>query len=480
MGKYMPNKSVIFLNSVLIAGILIKYYLYKFNFIGLFLILGLIIIEGMILMEYDFKDKLNELNDIIKLFLDIIINNVVFILFSLIMVSFSLPYENKIMSNLGTILSIYATILSIIVSATFISVQVAISKFGAGIWENYAKDHYIKFYIYLIPITFILGGFVFVLSPDYPNIEININNSVLTVYIQVITQNPIDIMYYGLFILLFLIIFSLCIIPKYLNHVMTILNPENIIKHYLNLILKNNDITQRKQYLNSINHVFYDLIKNENYESSKSCLKLLSGREFENIVKKIDNTSNEFIKSYVNILVELALKEYPLGKNMLPDLINTIADISIILIKNGVQSHDQIYTIREIFGRHILGNIYKKQDSYPIYGINPETTDIIRKNRIIPSILNSCLTALLKIVKLIETDIEDIDPVLNAISSIGEIIIQFIDEMENRNVKLGQKHNLQVTVNELKEILNKNREKLGAFNYNTDINKMQEKIDSIN
>ncbi|MBB6402460.1 hypothetical protein HNP92_001782 [Methanococcus maripaludis] len=92
----------------------------------------------------EFKKNLTDL-------ITIILRNWFSAILSLILAISSFFYINTILENIWAILGIYATILSILISATYISAQVAISGFGSKVWKNYSDDGYIKFYVYLFP-----------------------------------------------------------------------------------------------------------------------------------------------------------------------------------------------------------------------------------------------------------------------------------------------------------------------------------------
>ncbi|MDK2929559.1 MAG: hypothetical protein PWP73_1158 [Methanococcus sp.] len=353
--KHLPKKAIIFLNLVLITGILIKYYLYRFDFIGLYLILGLILIEGITLMNmvfigiivvnlYGFILSIKEMSYIKKitnkLNLDIFFpENRIFTVTAVILASSSILCINHFLKHLLDILGVYATILSIIVSATFVGAQVATDKFSAEISKYYMNDDYVKFYFWLFPLIFISGGILLVLDPNVSDIKIDIHNLSFYPFIDLIF-----IKYWLIFFLtiltVFLIIFSLILIPNYLKRVMNILGYEKIIIECLNDISNSQSYERdEKEKVNTIDKILNDLYKNEKYDDIKSCLTILSGTEFENIVKnnKMENF-DKFIEDYIEIIKEMALKEIHLLKKIKSSSINALKEISISLNSNNLSN----------------------------------------------------------------------------------------------------------------------------------------------
>lgn len=277
-----------------------------------------------------------------KIIKNVIFKNKIESITSLFLAILSLFCIDKILVGLGTILGVYATILSIIVSATFISAQIAIDKFGTEVWKAYTNDYYIIFYFYLIPLIFILGGILFILSPNYPNVNVNAVNSVISIYFQ---NSQISHGIFGIFsaFLIFLITFSLFMIPKVLKQAMKVLNPEEMIINNLRLISESK--TCDTKFLEPIKHILNDLIKNENYETLRSCLNILSGDEFKKIYQNC-NKSPSFLHDYSKIIVDLGKNAFE--KNYMITISALQSLFRILRIKLNFDSTFEIAYIRDL------------------------------------------------------------------------------------------------------------------------------------
>jgi hypothetical protein len=210
-----------------------------------------------------------------------------------------------------TILGAYTTIVSIIISASFISVQVAINKFSDEIWNIFKSDNYFKTYIYLLPLTFILCEILIMLKDNVPNIGININ--CITVEYIILNTSKYCLIGFLTILFVFLITFSLSIIPKYLKRVMDILSPEKIVMESMKSISNFKMYSENeKRMLKNITNVFDDLIENKNYETIISCLKIFTGTEFNNILSNKPKNYEEFVKDSKLMLGDIAIRsEHP-------------------------------------------------------------------------------------------------------------------------------------------------------------------------
>ncbi|MBA2853487.1 hypothetical protein HNP89_001463 [Methanococcus maripaludis] len=252
----------------------------------------------------EFKKNLTDL-------ITIILRNWFSAILSLILAISSFFYINTILENIWAILGIYATILSILISATYISAQVAISGFGSKVWKNYSDDGYIKFYVYLFPSIFILGAILGILDFEYPNLTMNINNLFILEFFK---KNIIDYGLSGFFlgIFTFFITFSLFNVPNYLKHVMEILNPTNIILNALKQISTSKNYGENeKKIVEYIEATFKELNRKEQYDTILDCLKLLYGEEFKIISDTKLNNFKEFSHDYNILLYKIYLMEYP-------------------------------------------------------------------------------------------------------------------------------------------------------------------------
>ncbi|MBA2864489.1 hypothetical protein [Methanococcus maripaludis] len=324
-------------------------------------------------------------------FEEIINENWQIAILSFILAIFSIFFMGNLLSENGaleTILGYYITILSIIVSATFVSAQIAISKFGAEIWDYYKSNTYVKFYFWVFPALFMLGGSLLVLKPEMSNIDIF--KFYFTPYPPIHFFLKYLIIDFLTILLIFLITFSVTLIPKYLKMVMDILNPKEQIIQLLRLISEVKSYgSEEKIYLKTIKNILNDLHENESYEVLKSCLKILSEEYFENIIKNKEMENfNEFIKDYTNIIKELALKEYPLGEGVIDLIITTLADISIVLIENDLKITDQIKSIDSIFNK-LIEKWPVKNDKKDRFGEDTNHKNVLHANSVVISTLNA-------------------------------------------------------------------------------------------
>ncbi|MBA2858005.1 hypothetical protein HNP93_000706 [Methanococcus maripaludis] len=283
-------------------------------------------------------------------FLSIIKENWFFAILSLILAIFSFFHMETILNDIWAILGIYATILSIIISATYISAQVAISAFGTRIWKNYANDRYIGFYVYLFPLIFILGAILAIINFGYPVLSLNINNLFIMEFIE---KNIIDYGLFGLFlgIFTFFITFSLFNIPNYLKHIMTILNPKNIVIDALKQIFNSKKYGEyEKKLLMDIEDVFKELHRKEQYDTILDCLKLLYGEEFKTrFGANLDNL-NGFPDDYSALIKKICFMNYPekYEEDIKVSAIEGLETISKELIAHNQNSYYQIIRIHEI------------------------------------------------------------------------------------------------------------------------------------
>ena len=66
-------------------------------------------------------------------------------------------FKNTFLDNFGSILGVFATVLSIVISTTFIVIQLASDDYGSGMWEVFFNEDTIKFYLFILSISLILG-----------------------------------------------------------------------------------------------------------------------------------------------------------------------------------------------------------------------------------------------------------------------------------------------------------------------------------
>ncbi|AEK19512.1 hypothetical protein GYY_03165 [Methanococcus maripaludis X1] len=386
-------------------------------------------------MEYNFTDTINEIYVIYKEKIKTYIEIGAYILFSLMfsLITF-LFFKNTFLDNFGSILGVFTTVLSIVISTTFIVIQLASDKYGSEIWKLYFKEYYIKFYLYVLPISLILG----ILLVFWYSSNIYIDFLDIKIYSTsfsfnerwIFKENPFLILL-GLFES-FLIFFSICLVPKYFYNLMKTLEPSTVLKMVLKQVTGKEIKSYSKTEFSKVDYietyslgilakVLHYLIENKQYMAVAKCFTIISN-EFKGLVRiyKLNEGFNEFIEDYIEIIKEIALKEIHLLKKIKSSSINALKEISIILNSNNLSNEKS----NEAIGFIIL--------TYAEKNVNCLSGNKFKKA--INLVVNIGLNAFLEITKnniegTLENQVKNIENMINlnfsTLSGLMDILIRF-------------------------------------------------------
>ncbi|WP_459201034.1 hypothetical protein [Methanococcus sp. CF] len=276
-------------------------------------------------------------------------------------------FKNTFLDNFGSILGVFATVLSIVISTTFIVIQLASNTYGSDIWKLYSENDHIKFYLFILSISLILGILLIFgqSTQDYVNL-LNISvflNSFLINWNWRFNDYSLILMILG-FIESFILFFSILLVPKYFFNLMSTLKPENILKNILTSIdkkelnLYNNSKSKydsaeeiQTYSLDMITNIFKVLVKQEQYKTVKNCMDLLSEKYLEELFKKYEYSElNGFLNYYSLLIRNIGVKKHPyeVDTEIKISAITSLETIAMRMIGNDKNAWNQMIFIPEI------------------------------------------------------------------------------------------------------------------------------------
>ncbi|AVB75959.1 hypothetical protein [Methanococcus maripaludis] len=312
------------------------------EFFGIFLLLNIFYLLLWAKMGDNMDNKISELimstTTKIKDIYSVLSENKVNLLFNIHVLVFLNIYSKGVVSNLKDITMVYATLASIIISVTFLIVQLSSSTYGSEIWEIYKNDRYVQYYLVTTPFL-ILVGLLLVISSSENDMWLNIN-----------------------LLPIFLMFFSIFLIPTYFLHLMDTLKPENILKSILTSIdtkeiisyhnskSKYNSTDEIQTYsVDMIANIFKVLAKQEQYKALKNCMDLLSGTYFKDLFEKYEFSELKgFLKEYTYLIKKICFMKYP--ENYEEDIkVSAISGLETIYKHISDKNHVAHYQLKCIY-----------------------------------------------------------------------------------------------------------------------------------